>query len=292
MVAGLDRLSELSLSRRLEALDAEFREAGSGGGNLAIVALVFDAGPVRGSSAIDADFAGKALQDYQELLTKCLSVKAQGALSERGPLSDRMQAQARMNVTSLVHGSFGFVLEEDGEGQQPLFESPVSAAVTAVTDLLTAFSAVDEEAFTKKVAEVDARIYKTAKRFIGLLHKEASTLKISEQIRDLALDSARIARAHDRMTHTDVEQVELPFDGDLLGIVPVQRRFEFRKNDGGEVISGRVSENLSADYLERIDRGDVVAIGQWRAVIQTKTIQSADGRQVRVMHTLTDLLPI
>ncbi|WP_313805758.1 hypothetical protein, partial [Sphingobium sp.] len=55
---GLQQLEE-----QLQQIEGEVRNAAS-------VALVFDGGPVRGFSAIDADFAGQALQDYQELVAK------------------------------------------------------------------------------------------------------------------------------------------------------------------------------------------------------------------------------
>ncbi|UIJ46562.1 hypothetical protein LZK98_06320 [Sphingomonas cannabina] len=59
--------------------------------------------------AIEADFAGKALQDYKELIAKHLAADS-GQMADRGRLPDQIHKQARMNVTALVHGSFGSVL--------------------------------------------------------------------------------------------------------------------------------------------------------------------------------------
>jgi hypothetical protein len=287
---GRDPLGEMTLSMRLRALEAQLREIEGEVRNVANVALVFDGGPVRGSSAIDADFAGQALQDYQELLTKQVAAAAGNALGQRGPLPMQVQKKARMNITALVHGSFGFLLEEDGADQVEMFESSTLQAVEAVTDLLKGVASNDRQWFDSKLPELDVRIFQSLRRFINTLHKADSTLKLSEDQREITLTTYDVMRAYERISEVDIDESEESFEGELLGIVPIARRFEFRRADNGEILSGRVAENLSADYLERIEREELMAGRNWRALVRTKTVSQPNGRQNSVTRILIDLL--
>lgn len=286
---GRDPLGEISLSARLRGLEAQLRALEQAAPVTANVALVFDGGPVRGSSAIDADFAGQALQDYQELITRQVASVAGGGLGARGPIPAAIKQQSRLNITALVHGSFGFMLEENDEGQQPLFESPTRTAVHTITDLLQGVAAADEGWFEGQLQELDFRLFASLKNFISTLHKAGSTLKLSEEERDLRLTPVEVARAYERVSQVEVDEVEETVEGELLGIVPIARRFEFRAADG-DVISGRVAENLSADYLERLEREELIGGKGWRALIRTKTVTRPDGRHSSVTRVLVDLI--
>jgi hypothetical protein len=289
--AGHDPLGSLSLHKRLRRLEAELDQLEGHTNNYANVALVFDGDPVRGSSAIEVNFAGKALQDFQELISKHVAVDA-GQLADRGPLSAQTHDQARMNITALVHGSFGFVLEEDAADQLGMFETPAQRAVRSVTDLLRDVSATDGRPFDTKLDELDARIFSTLKRFVSTLHRAHSTLRVAEEQRELTIDPSGVERAFERVSQSEVEEVDDTVDGDLLGLVPVQRRFDFRRSDNGEILQGRVSANLSADYLERIEREGFVAGKRWRAVIRSKSVHHPDGRHVNITRLLIDLSPL
>lgn len=287
--AGRDPLGSRSLQRRLQTLENELREFELRRSNIASVALVFDGRPVRGSSAIEADFAGKALQDYQELIAKHVASE-EGPLAERGRLSQAIHKQARMNVTGLMYGSFGFLLEEDNSDQFGMFESPAQKAVQSVTDLLQIVTANDGDQFDAKLDDLDIRIFHTLKRFIATLHRAGSTLRLAEPQREISFDSSSVERAFERVSKVEVEEIDETLEGDLLGLVPVQRRFDFRRSDSGEILQGRVAISLSADYLERIERDGLLAGTQWRATIRTKTVHHPDGRHTSILRTLIDLI--
>jgi hypothetical protein len=289
--AGTDPLGSKSLGKRLMSLEAELAGIEKQEGNIANVALVFDGEPVRGSSAIEADFAGKALQEYQELIAKFVALDG-GQMADHGRLPDHVHQQARMNVTGLIHGSFGFVLEEDSSNQPGMFESPAQKAVHSVTSLLKEVTAVDGGLFESRLDELDTRIFKTLKRLITLLHRAGSTLRIAEEKQELKLDTFSIERAHARVSEVDVDETDETLEGRLLGLVPFQRRFDFRRDDNGEVVQGRVAPNLSAAYLERIEKERLVAGGRWRATIRTKMIHHPDEHNHSVSRTLIDLFAL
>ena len=215
-----------------------------------------------------------------------------GGLAQRGPLPIKQQQRARLNITDLVHGSFGFVLEEDNSEQYQIFESPTMIAVSQVTDILTGLSSADSLWFDQRLPDLDARVFQTLKRFVTLLRRHDSTLKIAEEKREFSLDEAAVYRAYERISQTDVDETDEKIVGELLGIAPIQRRFDFRRLDNNEILSGAVAYSLSADYLERIEREELVAGRSWRALIRTKTVQRAEGRHPTVSRTLIDLFPV
>jgi hypothetical protein len=289
--AGSDPLGTRSLRKRVATLEAELAQIEGRHQNFANVALVFDGEPVRGSSGIEADFAGKALQDYQELIAKSVAVEG-GQLAERGRIPDQIHQQARMNVTGLVHGSFGFVLEEDSADQLGMFETSAQKAVRSISDLLRDVTAVDGRIFEARLEELDVRVFQTLKRFVGVLHRARSTLRIAEEQREIRLDTPSVDRAFERVSKVDLDEGDEIVEGELLGLVPVQRRFDFRRGDNGEVVQGRVAVNLSAAYLGRIEQDGLIAGGRWRATIRTKTVHHPDGRHISTSRTLIDLLAL
>lgn len=289
-VGGGNALSAASLRKRLAKLEAELQELDDEPDNTADVALIFDGAPVQGSSAIDADFAGRALQEYQELLTKQVATANFGGMAERGPVRQQAHAEARMNVTALVHGSFGFVLQEARADEPPLFPSATKQAVEEIAGLLADVTSPNEAPFEERLVLVDARIFYTLKRFVSHLHKAGSSLRIADRERELKLTPEGLGRAHERLKDTEVVEVDEVVIGELLGLVPIQRRFDFRREDNGEVVQGKVSQNLSRDYLDRLEREGIVAGHVWRAVIRTKTVEHPDGRHATVTRTLIDLV--
>ena len=70
--------------------------------------VFFGGRPVQGSRGINADFAGKALEDLQALVSKRYSGREFGRLAQRGPVPGGDTSQ--MLVTNIVRGSVGFVL--------------------------------------------------------------------------------------------------------------------------------------------------------------------------------------
>lgn len=283
-----DPLGSRSLSNRLARLQSELAQIEAQQQSAANVALIFDGAAVRGSSGIEASFAGRALQEYQELVAKHVAIGS-GQLAERGRLPDKVHDLARMNVTSLVHGSFGFVLEEDNADQLGMFDTPARQAVQSITDLLTEVSAADGRRFDARLDELDLRVFQTLKRFISTLHSTQTTLRVAEEQRELRLDSASVERAFERVSQADVEEEDGIVEGELLGLIPIQRRFEFRA-ENGSLIQGRVAANLSADYLERIEREELLAGGRWRATLRIKTVYHPDGRHSSISRTLIDLI--
>lgn len=59
-----------------------------------------------------------------------------------------------------------------------------------------------------------------------------------------AFDQGAIERAYTRVEATEIQEEEIPVEGELIGFVPYARRFEFRTDPGNELISGKVAESF------------------------------------------------
>lgn len=288
-IGARDILSRISLSQRLEALRQEIASHEMEGNTTAGVALIFDGDPVHGSSSIDAEFAGKTLQHYQELISRQVAHSA-GMLGERGPIPTEAQEAAKMNITALVHGSFGFVLEEARADEPGMFDSPVKTAVRQISDLMVDVAAQNLQSFEQRLEDLDFRVFNTLKKFVTVIYRSGATMRVAEKDREVRFDLVSLGRAYERLRETDVSETDETVEGELLGLVPIQRRFEFRRIDNSEIINGRVSQILSADYIERLEREGIMAGRQWRATIRTKIVEHPDGRHASKSHTLVDLV--
>ena len=71
--------------------------------------------------------------------------------------------------------------------------------------------------------------------------------------------------------------------GRLLGIVPLHRRVEFQPDDG-QVVYGKVSDDFSHSYLERINT-EQFAGRRWRALFHRKLVERA-GRPLETKRLL------
>lgn len=285
-VGSRDRLARLTLSKRKSSIEAELHKLADMRHTAASVLLSFEGGPVRGSYGIDADFAGRALQDYQELLAKQAAAHENGGLARKGPVPDRQMS--RLNITNVVHGSFGFLLEEDGADQPQMIDSALLISVKKITDLLKAFSDLDQHTFEQALSEIDPRVFVSLKNFIEDLYRGGATLKLIEDDRQVVFDTLAVSTARERIIATEVSDNEVILDGELLGVVPIQRRFDFRVQPSHEDIKGKVGEQFSADYLERLHKEQTMIGRPARAKLNRRTIRRVDGRLTEEW-TLIDL---
>ncbi len=274
-VGKRDPLAFHTLSARKRNIEQEIAALESSAETLGQVLLSFEGGPVRGSYGIDADFAGRALQDYQELVAKQLAASDTGGLAQKGPIPDRQIS--RLNVTNVVHGSFGFLLEEDRNEEPQMFESALKKSIERVSDLLTAVTAADPSHFNDALESVDPRVFISLRKFVEDLYREGSSMKLFEEKRELSFNTFSVETARERMHAVDVTEEEASIEGELLGIVPIQRRFDFKDRATGEIIKGKVGQQLSADYLERIHRDEQTVGRLYKANLSKRAVRRADG---------------
>ncbi|WP_369026083.1 hypothetical protein [Qipengyuania sp. RANM35] len=283
--AESDPLGTLSLRQRLVRIEEDLVELDEDK-HYADVTLLFYGKPVDGSRGIDAEFAGKALQSYQSALSKHMNSLTGRALGRRGPVPER--SLSRMNIVDVVHGSFGFRLEEDNEEAQ-MFDTSLRHAVTAISKIIHDFSDPSDAVFEQAIEDIDGRTFLSVKAFIQLLRNEEAKFKLVDDQEEIELDEAKVERAYQRVERTEVIENEDFISGTLVGVMPVARRFEFNLDGTEEIISGPIDARLSADFLERIENDEQFIGRPWRASVRIRTVRRPDGRE-KIEYILTGLV--
>lgn len=291
VAAGGDRspLTTLSARSRLAAVEAELAALERETRLTGEAAIFFTGKRVQGSRAIDAEFATSSLRHYQDLVSKTVLHRMRGQpLAQRGPLKERDIAVARLNITGTAPGSFGFLLEEDGAEQSPMFPTAVKEAMEQVTDLLRAFTSPEEAAFAAAFDDVDPRTLTSLRNLLTNLDEAEATMRLIEGDREVRMDRHSIERALERANQSRVEENEGYLPGRLVGIVPQDRRFNFKRDDTGEVITGRVESQLSNAFLNRVLEETIQLGGPWVAHVLIRETERR-GASPRVNYVLLGL---
>lgn len=281
-----DYASQMAFESRAEQLEAELSQLSRELGTLANVTLVFKGGPVQGSRSIDANFAADALKNFQELISKQIAHAHIGGLASRGPIP--VSSASCLNITGVVHGSFGFTLEELDPAGTPLLPSALRETLDQALKTVEAVSSVDDAAFAEMIEELDARVFVAIKKFVNTLYKGDASLTLLSNDVELPLDKDGVARAHERVERSDVDELEYAAIGRLIGVMPIARRFEFLPDGNAEVVSGKVGPRLSDQFLERIERDEAALGGVWNALLHKKITSKPDG-SIKETFVLLDL---
>jgi len=245
-----DVMARLGLEERRDELQKTITQLDRAGEEpVASAALFFGGRPVSGSRGIESEFAGSAVTKFQDIVAKVLAHESVG-LGQRGVVPNK--GASTLHITNIVRGSFGFLLEEV-HSQPPLTETSLKKAVGDATRLLEALGERDEEQFRTAVEAIDDRILGTAREFFVLMRQSGATLRIVAGEADRSFGSEAVARAAERATSTTVEDAEETMSGQLAGILPDARQFEFRTGRDQGTIRGKVSRSLAADQLKRFN---------------------------------------
>lgn len=284
-----DPIGFLQYSSRKEELVERLRRLEERVDRHAELGIFFGGGPVQGSRGINADFAGKALDDIQALISKRYAEVKIGGAGQRGrlPFMDR----SKMLLTNVVRGSIGFVLEEASDNVE-IDDTPLRIVVDEVSDILVRVGAEDEAVFDKAADTLDQRSLKTLKEFFVMLDDQQATMRVMNGNRDVLLDRRGVSLARNRM-----QKIEIDESGDeLVGtifLMPASRRFEMSTNISGvqTTLIGTISRLATAQLAGQKGVGAIpvdarqVPQHPWRAEIQTRQIRERN-RPPRHVYSL------
>jgi len=281
-------LGKRQFEQRLRELDDELRVLGQANEKTASAALFFSGPKVIGSRGIEADFAGDALEKFQDLVSKRFARREVGVLGARGPIAAR--GDSKLMVTGVTRGSFGFVLEEVND-QQQITETQLHDVVSDVVDLMAKISDPQEDIFLEAVAEIDSRMLTSTRAFFNTLSSAQASVKIVEGDREISLGRDDIQRAKERTEGLEVsEQDNVQMAGLLYGLLPAHRRFEFVVDGSGENLSGKVAADASRAMGDQLLGGLFNPIGKrWLAEFDLREV-TRPGRPTRRFYTLLRLL--
>ena len=198
-----DYLGRSSLEARRQALVEELDTLAAASEKGAKVALYFGGEPVLGSAGVEAEFSGSALSNFQDLLTKVWGAGA-GTLPAMGRVPDK--AASQLHITSLVHGSFGFLLEEIDVQGEPLFETALRKAANTTVHYVASIAAENEAQFTETLEQLDPRVFSAVRDFFSSLYRKKATLRLVEGTVDARFDRTAVERAWNRLEAAKVEE--------------------------------------------------------------------------------------
>lgn len=235
------RISELS--SKLESLreDTVF--------NSASVALFFGGQPVLGSKGIAADFAGTALEQFQNLIAKVFANNEVGDLGERGKVP--FKANSALMVTGLARGSFGFVLDEMSD-QVQMESSQLSHVIDKAALLLRDSAAQDDAIFESILEELEPRTLIALRDLFSNLDSSKATIRVVEKELDFTLDGPAIHRAKIRTEATNIEESTTEIEGTLVGFLPEHRKFELADN-AGKLFYGSATKEAVEQFTKATD---------------------------------------
>lgn len=258
-------VAAIGMATRRAELEAEKQNLEASIVRLAATELTFAGDPVVGSRAIRADFAAPALQSFEKAVIALAAAKER-PLSARARLPGR--AQNKLFVTSIAHGSFGFVLEELDEevAQQGTLDfytngqSPLASAMHDVQANLESSRAADDD-LAESLLDVDPRAITLLRGFTETLMRHRALCSVLVGQRRFKFTSHdEVARAYERLSDENIQQEQqVTVSGRLLGFLPESRMFEIRLAEDGKILRGKVDPGVGTQAVHELLDKDVDA---------------------------------
>ncbi len=252
------------------------------------LAIYFGGTPVFGSRGIEAEFAGKALEDFQNFVSNEYAAEETGVIGRRGPVRERNNSG--LMITEVARGSVGFILEES-ERNREMFASPLAPALQNVVQIIDGFTSSDNEIFENVVSDLEPRVLSAAKQFFQTIDNANASMRIVDETSEHSFGVLDIRRGRQRADQLDIEEQDgVEMEGQLLGLLPIHRRFEFRISATQEVISGKVARDVAKLVSDGAQQGLINPIQQpWRARFKVREVKSRNA-EPKKYYTLTALI--
>jgi len=244
-------LDRMGLESRIREIKTELDSLDSQAGRTGEVILFFYGDPVVEEHGIDARFSAEVLGTYQDLVSKQVAALL-GPVGRSGPI--RAERDSHLHISNVVRGSFGFELEEIVTDEPIVEPTPLARAIEGVTSLIRAVKESDE-AFADVVASTDGRVYDALGEFLTVIHKAGATFRVVSETAEVSFHENDLASATERASARRSEVEDLPVAGTFLGVLLDSRRFEHRAEETGEVLRGKVAEDVSLrDLLQWVEK--------------------------------------
>lgn len=278
--AGQHPLMSVALTER----ERELREKIAAlplGNKEARTVLFFSGEPVQGSVGIDASFAGRVLEPFQNMVMADYADRWHGVVGSRGRPAG--EAQSRLLLTGLPRGSFG--LELTRADNDELFEEDQLADTLAHVTRLVEAAARSDEDFAAELDETAPRVIQKLREFLEVIAKGKAGLRLESGDFRCAMNPIQAVEAFNRVastiTKSDDEKTVGVFEGVLLG----DWKFNFITDEGHQ-IGGKIDENLTEQQVVELNRQFFNE--RCRASVLKTIVLFKNGR-VRTTYTLTGL---
>jgi hypothetical protein len=214
--------------------------------------LTFRGKPVFGSHGIAADFATKAAGAFTDAVAAIAAGLAED-MRYMGPIPDKQKNQ--LLITGTAIGSFGFEFELPQDPRGKLFPEASNAenALDKVQELFRLASEGNDDEISELVAEIHPRAVKKAADFLDYISQQEAWCGLEFKERSFKFQGIEQLKASAaRLREDNIHEKEATYQGELQGVLPASRNFEFKPYEQQLIIKGKVGhEIVDADVLNR-----------------------------------------
>jgi hypothetical protein len=247
-LAGDHPIMSIAFAEREQELRGEIAALPLGNKEARAV-LFFSGEPVQGSQGIDASFAGRVLEPFQNMVMADYADRWHGVVGSRGRRTG--EAQSRLLLTALPRGSFG--LELTRADSDELFEEDQLADTLAHVTRLVEAAARSDEDFAAELDETAPRVIQNLKGFLDVVAKGKAGLRLESGDYRCSMNPIEASDAFNRVSSTITNDETLRISGVFRGALLESWRFDF-VDDHGHKISGRIDENLTGEQVSLLAR--------------------------------------
>jgi hypothetical protein len=255
---------------RRRALEAEIAEIEKQEPSQASVALIFEGDPVVGAQEIRVDFAAKALENYQNLISTVFADQISETLGSKGPLPHA--SRSRLYLSELIHGSMGFILDELPGEQIDLLATPLRQTVEKTSEIIEGLADPSLEVFEETLTRLKPRVVKAVRSLVLTLADYGAETRIVGDKDEISLDRSRVRSLRERLAEVLIEELDETLNGILRGVLPEEHTYEFTPDGVSGTLHGPVSDEMvqryvvsAAHLVERRGRGTFKLIRTVRA---------------------------
>ena len=211
--------------------------------------LFFSGDPVRGSLGIDASFAGRVLEPFQNMVMNQHACRWHGTLGSRGRRAG--ESESRLLLTGLPRGSFGLELTK-AENNDLFEEDQLSETLAHVTRLIESASKSDED-FAIELDETSPRVVQNLRDFLKVVSEGNAGLRLETGDFRCSLNPLQASEAFTRVSDTKTTDATIHMPGTFRGLLLEDWRFNF-VNEDGHKISGKLDDELSGDQAKELQQ--------------------------------------
>lgn len=246
--------------------------------------LTFRGDPVYGSHGIVADFASKSAGWFSDAVA-AIAASLTENLCDMGPIPDRQKNQ--LLITGTTVGSFGFEFEIPKPKSDSLFPEPAKAdmALQKIVELFQLIAEGTDDDVAELVEEVHPRAVKIAASFLDHIRHNNAVCALEYKNDFFRFkDVEQLQKAADRIKDDNIQENTQSFSGEIQGVLPASRSFEFQLSDNEQqVLKGKIGSDLEdPDLLNR-------KYLHKRVTITLHTLQVGQGRPRFTLNNIDDI---
>lgn len=206
--------------------------------------LLFTGEPVQGSRGIDATFASRVLEPFQNMVMADFADRWHGRVGDRGRRHG--EAQSRLLLSGLPRGSFGLELTR-ADNDSLFVEGELADTLAHVTRLVGAAARSDED-FAAELDESAPRVVQNLRSFLEVIAKGRAGVRLETGDVRCEMSPVEVSEAYRRVAETMSSEETVRVSGSLKGVLLESWEFDFA-SDNNEVIAGKIDEDLTEEMV-------------------------------------------